>query len=67
MTTCAKCGAEITDDPHAHRDHRPRCAGADACALRAELRDVTAERDALRREVCQLRAAVLRGGEDMGR
>ena len=23
MTTCAKCGAEITDDPHAHRDHRP--------------------------------------------
>ena len=57
MTTCAKCGAEITDDPHAHRDHRPRCAGADACALRAELRIVKAERDALLVQVADWCAA----------
>ena len=89
MTACTKCGAE------GHLLGAPENAGAvltgatgaalcvydRECDLRAELRDLKAERDALRRELdtalaaeiklagqaCQLRAAVLRGGEDMGR
>ena len=46
MTTCATCGGESYNS----RSGNCRERDAEPCALRAELRDVKAERDALRLE-----------------
>ncbi len=47
MTLCTKCGVDL-DDPHAHRDHSPRCSDESACTVRVLREQLANERAASR-------------------